>query len=179
MRYIAFLRAINITGRFVTMDALRQQFEALGLEDVRTHIQSGNVLFESPEADAATLEARIETQLHEALGFAVATFLRTPQDVLATARHRPFAEAAGEDATLYVAFLRAEPDEERARALLACASDIDALHLHAREVFWLWRRGLGPSAVSGAKIERVVRGPATVRNATVVRKLAEKHLSGA
>ena len=85
-RYIAFLRAINVGGHTVKMDALRELFEALGFEQVETFIASGNVIFETTETDTAALERRIETHLQAALGYAVATFLRSDAEVAAQLR---------------------------------------------------------------------------------------------
>src|SRR5690348_3357996 len=116
-RYIAFLRAINVGGHTVKMDALRAHIQALGLQNVETFIASGNVIFESPEQDAQALEKRIEAHLKQALGYEVATFLRTPAELAAVAAYLPFAkrELALESNSLYVAFTYAAPGEEAGR----------------------------------------------------------------
>ena len=80
-RYIAFLRAINVGGHTVKMDILRQLFEELGLSKVETFIASGNVIFETPSQNERELEERIQAKLHASLGYQVATFLRTDQEV--------------------------------------------------------------------------------------------------
>ncbi len=76
-RTIAFLRAINVGGHTVKMDVLRRHFELLGYTDVETFIASGNVIFTAPSHNAQMLEMTIENKLREALGYEVATFLRT------------------------------------------------------------------------------------------------------
>ena len=73
MRYIALLRGINVGGHQVKMDALRGHFADLGLANVGSYIQSGNVFFDSDEADRYALQARIEDRLRAALGYAVPT----------------------------------------------------------------------------------------------------------
>ncbi len=83
MRYIAFLRAINVGGRVVKMDQLKRLFEELPLSDVETYIASGNVIFTSAARTAAPLEAKIEAHLERRLGYAVPTFLRTPAELAA------------------------------------------------------------------------------------------------
>ena len=70
MRYAAFLRAINVGGRTVTMARLREALAPLGLEGLQTVIASGNVLFESPEEDAAALEKLSKTERATRLRFA-------------------------------------------------------------------------------------------------------------
>ena len=73
MRYIALLRGINVGEHQVKMAALRRLFADLGLANVGFYIQSGNVFFDSDEADRAALRARIEGQLRASLGYEVAT----------------------------------------------------------------------------------------------------------
>ena len=80
-RYVAFLRGLNVGGHTVKMDALRKHFEDLGFENVSTFIASGNVIFETKDAKPAALEKKIEQALERALGYEVATFLRTDKEV--------------------------------------------------------------------------------------------------
>jgi len=82
-RLIAFLRAINVGGHTVTMEKLRREFEGLGLKDVETFIASGNVIFTARQADTVALEKKIEARLHKALGYEVATFVRSCEEVAA------------------------------------------------------------------------------------------------
>lgn len=76
-RYVALLRGINVGGHHVRMDDLKARFEELGLQNVRTYIQSGNVFFESAEPDTCSLTRGIERRLEESLGYEVAACLRT------------------------------------------------------------------------------------------------------
>jgi uncharacterized protein (DUF1697 family) len=76
-QYIALLRGINVGGHTVRMEDLRSLFEDLGLEKVRTYIQSGNVFFGTRDSNPAVLTRRIERHLEQSLGFAVPVFLRT------------------------------------------------------------------------------------------------------
>src|SRR3712207_3124941 len=114
-RFIALLRAINVGGHTVKMDHLRELFASLGFSNVETFIASGNVIFESPNTDAQALERQIERHLRQALGYDVATFIRSTSELRAIADHRPFAaaelDAAGH--TLYIAFLPAAPAGDR------------------------------------------------------------------
>ncbi|HEX5724479.1 MAG TPA: DUF1697 domain-containing protein [Longimicrobiaceae bacterium] len=174
-RYVAFLRAINVGGRTVTMERLRALFTALGLAEVETFIASGNVVFSAPAGDAEALERRIERHLQEQLGFPVATFLRTTAEVAAAARHQPFPPAEVEGQVLYVLFLPSAPTPEAQRKLLALRNEVDDFHVHGREVYWLARKQLSESTVTGAHLEKALGMPATNRNLTTVRKLAAKH----
>jgi uncharacterized protein (DUF1697 family) len=172
-RYIAFLRAINVPRRTVKMAELRSLFESMGLAEVETFIQSGNVLFDSASEQPAELELAIEAHLLQGLGFAVPTFLRSQEELLALTAHRPFGDDHAGHPDLYIAFLRQAPAEPRQRRLLDLVGDIDALHIFNRHVFWLWNRELGDSNVSNAKIEKKLGMQATTRNMSTVRKIAE------
>lgn len=172
-RHIAFLRAINVGGHTVKMDRLRALFEEIGMVDVSTHIASGNVIFEA-SGEAEALEERIEAHLERSLGFPVATFLRSPEELAAVAERRPFPEAE-EGHGLYVAFLKAPPDPEAAEKLMGLRTEVDDFRVHGREVYWLCRVRSSDSKFSGAALERALRAPATMRNATTVRKLAAKY----
>jgi uncharacterized protein (DUF1697 family) len=172
-RYIAFLRAINVPRRTVKMADLRALFEAMGLTQVETFIQSGNVLFNSPSTAPAELEQAIEAHLQQGLDFAVPTFLRSQDDLMEVIAHHPFGDDGVDSPDLYIAFLKKEPGEERQRNLLTLASEVDALHVFNRHVFWCWRRELGDSNVSNARIEKKLGMQATTRNMSTVRKIAE------
>jgi uncharacterized protein (DUF1697 family) len=175
-RYIAFLRAINITNHWVKMDDLRRHFEAMGLANVQTYIQSGNVLFET-KMMRRQIEAHIEAGLLAALGYDVATFIRNEVELADVAQHAPFDESAfAVGDTVYVAFLKAPSAAASQQKLMSLANDIDELKLYGNHLFWLYRRHLGESRITLARLERALGGPATVRNITSVRKLATKHL---
>jgi len=174
-RYVAFLRAVNVGGHVVKMDALRAIFDSLGFERVETFIASGNVVFESPEADAAVVERRIMARLDEALGKPVATFVRTDAELAEVAAWRPFSADLLETAVaLNVAFTHEPIDEETERKLLALTSDIDDFSVHGREVFWLCRKRQSGSTFSNAVLEKVLGRPSTLRGWNTVTKMTAK-----
>jgi len=175
-QYVAFLRAINVGGHNVKMADLRQLFEALGFANVATFIASGNVIFASDERDLVALEQQIETHLHQALGYRVATFLRPTTELAGIEQRHPFQAAAqADDTTLYVAFLKTSPSPETQTKLLACRNAIDDFYFDQRELFWLVQRSFQASTFSGARLEKMLGGEATVRNISTVRKLAAKY----
>lgn len=172
-RAIALLRAINVGGHTVKMDALRGHFEALEFANVTTFIASGNVLFDDSAEDATDLERRIETHLRAALGYEVATFVRPAAELAAIAAYQPFTAHELEQAFgLMVAFLKAPPDESGRERLLAYRRPSDDFAVHGREVYWLRRVQQSETEFGGAKLERALGMPATVRSITTVRKLA-------
>jgi uncharacterized protein (DUF1697 family) len=173
-RYVAFLRAINVGGHVVKMDRLRALFEALKLGNVETMIASGNVLFDAPAAQRVdALERRIEQHLAKALGYEVATFLRTPDELAAIVADEPFAPDPSAHA-IYVAFLKGPPTNDARQKLLGFCNDVDELRANGREVYWKSRKNVSESTFSGAQLEKTLGMPATMRNITTVRKLGAK-----
>ena len=173
---VAFLRAINVGGHTVKMDHLRRLFEELGFSKVETFIASGNVIFESDKTDTEALEARIEEHLKAALGYEVATFIRSEAELADIANYQPLPDEPVEaTANLYVAFLKDSPSVQAKNDLMAFRTDIDDFHVRQREVYWLCRTSLSQSVFSGARLEKTLKMPATMRNITTVKKLAAKY----
>lgn len=175
-RHAAFLRAINVGGRTVTMDRLRAAFAGLPVRDVETFIASGNVLFTSDARDAAgaaALERAIERRLAEALGYAVETFVRDAAEIAALARFEPFAGVA-EGHKLHVGFLREAPTAAAAARLAALGTDYDTLAVHGRELWWWTKGNMSGSRIPNGAFEKVLGMPTTLRNVTTVRRMAGK-----
>ncbi len=182
-RQVAFLRAINVGGHTVTMADLRRHLGAIGLVDVETFIASGNVVFNSDEP-RADLERQIETGLRAALGYDVATFVRTDREVARIANvDRVAGTVPRPGETIFVGFLR-EPLPAPARAALTeLSTEDDLLEARGRELFWLRRGSMRDSPISGALIEKTLGrvandGRTTLRNANTLRRLAEKYPVG-
>jgi len=172
MRYIAFLRAINVGGHLVKMDQLRKLFEGLKFTNVETFIASGNVIFDSPSKDSVALEVRIERHLKKALGYDVETFLRTCEEVVAAAKRAPF--TVRDDCAEYVVFMRAAPDKATRTKIMSLCSDADAFHTHQRE--WYWQsRGRITESPAAVPFSKAFGNQGTMRNVTTVRKLAAKY----
>jgi uncharacterized protein (DUF1697 family) len=174
-RYVAFLRAINVGGHNVKMEELRRLFAEVGLSDVATFIASGNVIFETRARDIPALERKIEAHLREALGYDVATFVRSTSELASVAAHDPFPDAGADEASLHVAFLPSPPDEQAREKLMSRRTEVDDFHVHGREIYWRCRVRVSESAFSGAVLEKTIRMPATLRNVTTVRRLAALH----
>ena len=173
-RYAAFLRAINVGGHTVKMERLRALLEEIGLDDVRTVIASGNVVFASSARSDAALESRIEAHLREALGYDVLTFVRSAAELSAVAAYAPFGpdHPSMHGGTLLVTFHKAPPSAEAARRLLAHATDADAFDVHGRESYWGGGTRMSDSPFFKIGIEKALGLPGTGRNMNTVRKIA-------
>lgn len=175
-RYVAFLRAVNVGGRIVKMDALRRLFEQAGHADVETFIASGNVVFSTRSTSTASVERSLERQLRDVLGYDVPVFLRSLAEVAAAAAHRPFPAADVANAGAHaVAFLRAPLDASGKQGLAMLESPIDRFAARGREVYWLSTPKQSESKLTLVKFEKAVGQPATMRAMTSVGKLAAKH----
>jgi uncharacterized protein (DUF1697 family) len=175
-RYVAFLRAVNVGGRTVKMDELRDHFREAGMAEVETFIASGNVIFSTTGKAPAALEQRLEGHLKKALGFDVPTLIRTTAEVAEAAARTPYTDAdVAAAGTFVAAFLRAPLDAAGRKGLAALASDVDRFVLHGREVYWLAQTKQSETKLTIVKFERAVGRAATMRAMTSLRKLAAKH----
>ncbi len=178
MKYVAFLRAINVGGHTVKMDHLRSLFESMGFANVETFIASGNVIFDSKSKTTNALEKKIEKQLQQALGYQVKTFIRTIPalaDVLAYPCFRR-AELLEAGNILYVGFMSDTPTQTAIKKLASLADNVNDFHVDTREVYWLRRTGAGESEYSGGVIEKTLGTPVTFRSVNTVKKIAAKYL---
>ena len=174
-RYVAFLRAINVGKRTVKMDRLRSIFDGMELEDVETFIASGNVIFTAPAQDTRALEERIEKELRKELGFEVETFIRTPAELDAITKYRPFGDDA-DGHTVYVNFFYDALGKDAVERLAALRSEVDDFHVHGREMYWLGRKKIAASTVTGPMLAKAVgKVPFTNRNVSTIHKLVAKY----
>ncbi len=89
-RYIALLRGVNISGKNkVPMAELKKGFEALGFIEVRTWLNSGNVIFSGEEADAAALTGRIERMIQRQFSLDIPVFVMAQKELADILRHAP------------------------------------------------------------------------------------------
>jgi uncharacterized protein (DUF1697 family) len=189
--YAAFLRGINVGGNhLIGSPELRAIFEGLGLTGVATFRASGNVVFAAPEeasagggrptdgGDLAAMTERIERGLAAALGYEVATFLRTAGEIRAIAAHEPFAPevVAASGGKPQVILLRTPPPPEAREEVLGLAGEGDRLAFGERELHWLPSGGMSDSALELKRIERLL-GPTTIRTAGTVGLIAAKHFA--
>lgn len=176
-RYVVFLRAINVGGRTVKMDQLREMFASFGYAGTETFIASGNVIIQTDERDMSVLTAHIETSLEKSLGYSVPAMVRTVEELEAIDRYRPFTDAEFEEfgESNYVWLLRDAPAPGICQILKDSQTPDDLLHAHGREVYWISRTKLSLSALPVAKLERAFGTPCTMRNMNTIRRMVAKY----
>jgi uncharacterized protein (DUF1697 family) len=178
-RYVAFLRGMNLGGRRIKNEKLKQEFKQLGISDISCFRASGNVIFASEETDEEKLKQRIETGLGESLAYEVPVFLRNAAELEAVSARKPFDTAlvSASKGKLQVAFLPSAPNDKARKQALALASDEDRLAIEGRELYWLPSGGLSESDLDLKTIESAA-GPWTMRTKGTIDQIAAKHLAG-
>ena len=174
--HAAFLRAINVGGRRITNDALREACALAGLEEPATFRASGNVVFSAAGEDEAALQRRIEEGLERELGFAVPAYVRSAAQLRRIAAHEPFDPklVRASDGKLQVMFVPSKPTPAKRRQALALGTDRDRLDLRARELYWLPSGGLMDSELDRGALDRLL-GPSTVRTKGTIDGVVEKY----
>jgi len=155
------------------MDRLRALFAEFGCAEVATHIASGNVLFGGEDTAAPEWEARIEAGLERALGYGVATFLRTPEELASILEAAPLRDAP-EGATVYVGLTRSPLGRDERDRVLALGSAEDGVAVEGSQIYWTPAGRSSDSKLSGATFERALGRAVTFRNDRTVRGVAEK-----
>lgn len=173
---VAFLRAINVAGHAtVRMSDLRDAFAAAGCKGVRTYIQSGNVVFEAPAADATAVLHKVRAKLRDLLGGEPEVLFRTAQEIgkiVATAPFRRLEARPG--LKLYVAFLSRKPKKKPRFPLRSPPEALEAVGMSSREVFIVSRRKKsGFYGFPNNFIEKELGVRATSRNWSTVTKIAD------
>jgi uncharacterized protein (DUF1697 family) len=172
--YVALLRGINVGGRTkVGMDDLRRLFVALGHADVKSYVQSGNVLFSSPVEESSRLADDIQRRIARDLGVTVTVLLRTRDDLAYVVANNPFLSRETDLAKLHVTFLADAPDHERVARLDTPSGGPDEFSLAGREVYLHCPRGYGRTKLNNAYLERRLGVAATTRNWNTVTKLCD------
>jgi len=171
-RYIGLLRAVNVGGRKVTMKELREGAEALGYENCRTLVASGNLVFETKTTADAKLEAALEGMIEKTFGLFSEVMVRNPQDWAAIIKANPFPKKAKEDpAHLVVAIGKAAPDAALLAAYMKSFREKwdkgEQLKAVGRDIYIDYGDSIGQSKLLLPK----KLGPYTARNWNTVLKL--------
>ena len=171
-RHVALLRAINLGSRNrVSMPELRELLSGHGYGDVRTLLQSGNVVLTS-RMGAARLEHELRRQIADGLGVDTPVIVRSRDELAAVVERDPLGDVADDPRRYQVTFLAEEPGEDAARELEEADLEPERAVLIGRELY-TWH----PDGIQRSKLERVrtsKRMPAgTARNWATVTKLLE------
>jgi uncharacterized protein (DUF1697 family) len=163
--FVSFLRAINVGGRnMIRMDALKALHESLGYKDVRTHLQSGNVVFRAKSADAA----KIEKAIKKAFDADISVIVRSTGELRAAVEANPFPKRAAEANRFVVVFLSGQPSGD-----LESYTGPEEKQIVGRELYIYYSGDMARSKLTNALIERKLGVKGTARNWNTVNKMLE------
>jgi uncharacterized protein (DUF1697 family) len=174
MRYLALLRGINVGGsRKVDMKRLKATFEQAGMDEVRTYINSGNVIFRSDSTEASQLVQVLESAIQSTFGFPVMVILREADKIRALVEALPETWVDGKEAKCDIMFLGEDIDSEEVLDQLTIKPEIDDVRYIPGAVVWRADRSKitksGMMKLTGTKLYANM----TVRNCNTVRRLYE------
>jgi uncharacterized protein (DUF1697 family) len=171
--HVALLRAINVGGRSsLAMADLRAVAEGLDFTNVKTLLQSGNLVFESKGKKAAALESALEAALKKR-GMETDFMIRRADELAAVIAANPFPkEAKSDPGHLVVMFLKDAPGAKAIVALQAAVKGREVIRHQGRELYIVYPDGIGRSKLTNAFIESRLGTRGTGRNWNTVTKLA-------
>jgi uncharacterized protein (DUF1697 family) len=176
MRYIAILRGINVgTGRKVPMADLKKLCGNLGLLNVQTYIQSGNLVFEWSQSESISeLETRLQKAFSESFGFDIPVLVRTAEEWATSIAQNPFLKEENVDIDrLHLTCLKEIPSPELLEKIKTFQYLPDRYEIIAKDVFIFCAAGYGTSKLVNSFFESKLKTPATTRNWKTVMKLYE------
>jgi uncharacterized protein (DUF1697 family) len=172
--HLALLRGINVGGhKQVPMAGLRDLLTQLGFGDVRSLLQSGNLVFGATGRTAAQLERLLEAQAEKRLGLQTDFFVRTAKEWEGVVAHNPFRkEAAGDPGHLVVMSLKNAPSATAVKALQEAITGPEVVAAAGKHLYIVYPDGIGRSRLTNALIDKQLGTRGTGRNWNTVLKLA-------
>ena len=176
VRYVSMIRGINIGGKKVKMDRLKELYRSLDFKNIKTYIQSGNVIFESTESDATKLSRVIEKRMAEVFNFDVKVLIRTKNEMINVINENPFKH---EDIKLiYVTFLSDNPSEKLIKDLTRSideniANKTDKYIIIGKEIYLFLPNGYGRTKLNNNFFEKKLGISATTRNWRSINKIVD------
>jgi len=174
-QYVALLRGINVGGhRKIKMAELRSACKAIGLSEVQTYIQSGNIVFRSPKEDTESIAQEIKDAILTNFGHEVITFVIDRAAYERVIADNPFEEREDPDPKkLHVCFLYEEVDTSLEAELQAVESNRDQVVLKPKVLYLYCPDGFGRTKYTDSIIKRILKTSGTTRNWRSVLKLQE------
>ncbi|MCY7345225.1 MAG: DUF1697 domain-containing protein [Pyrinomonadaceae bacterium] len=174
MKYVAFLRGINVGGKNkIKMETLREVCAALDFANVKTYINSGNVIFETGETGDKKLAENIETAIETEFALKIKIIVRKISEIENIIANNPFAGQFENDKDLHVFFLDEELPAEKCELLLSNTNENEMFAVQNREIFCLLRVSVLDSLIGKDYIGKKLKVSVTARNWRTVNKILE------
>ena len=172
--YIAFLRGINVGGKnILPMPALVEMFTRCGCADVRSYIQSGNIIFSASAACAKKLPINVAKEIEKRFDIRPPIILRTAEALAAAAATNPFLARGADADFLHVGFLAAAPDAQKIKSLDHNRSPGDSFQILGQHIYLHLPNGMGKTKLTNAWFDAKLETISTFRNWRTVQKLVE------
>jgi uncharacterized protein (DUF1697 family) len=173
--FVAFLRGINVGGnKTVSMAKLKTLFETLGFEAVKTHLNSGNVVFADSGRSDAKLAETLEDAIEQEFGFRPAVIVRSAAELKRIVEKNPFAKMAKDDPShLIVMLLASRPGKDAATRIAKAHAGVEEIRITGDVVFVTYPNGVGRSKLTNVFLEKQLDVTGTARNWNTVVKLIE------
>jgi len=171
--YVALLRGINVGGnKMIKMDKLRSSLETMGLEQVKTYIQSGNVAFKTSKISPSALSKKIEAKILSDFGFSASVVSRSADEIKNTIANNPLLNQPGIDPEkLHIAFLSEAPAPLALKKLAELTQKPDQSLCLGKEVYLYFPNGVSGSSLWKHPLDGVLSVVATTRNWKTVNTL--------
>ena len=176
MKYISLLRGINVSGqKKIKMVDLKALYESLGLKDVSTYIQSGNVIFSDGSKTEAALKQMLESAIEKRYSFKVPVSIITTRKLADILDANPFAklDLEKEGTKVLISFLSEEPPKAKVQSLMGYVKEPEKLIVDGKQVYLHCPEGYGKSKLNNIFLEKKLGVEATTRNLKSVVKLRE------
>jgi uncharacterized protein (DUF1697 family) len=173
--YIALLRGINIgPHKRMKMEKLRASCEGLGLRNVKTYIQSGNVIFSAGKLSSGALSKKMGECIVRDFGFSADVISRTQDEMKRIIDDNPFTKERGMDVSkLHVVFLSQPPTAPALKKLQELTLPPDRVHPSGSEIYFYFPNGVSGSSLWKHPLDKVLSVAGTMRNWNTVNKLYE------
>jgi uncharacterized protein (DUF1697 family) len=174
-KFVAFLRGINVGGnKTIAMVRLKTVLEELGFQSVKTHLNSGNVVFASKEKGVAKLAKAIEDAIEKEFGFRPAVVVGSSADLKRIVERNPFPKMAADDPShLVVMFLVAKPGKDAAARIAKAYAGPEEIRIDGDAVYITYPNGIGTSKLTNVFLEKQLGVVGTARNWNTVVKLSD------
>ncbi len=170
--YIALLRGINVGGhKKIIMADLKNHFEHWGFRDVKTYIQSGNIVFNSEETMVESMEQQISSGIQDIYGFKIPTWVGERSYLKQIAEKNPYRDASEAAQKVYFVFMTSTPRADLLSDLQAIKSENEEFTLAGHCIYLHCKNGYGNAKFNNNFFERVLKVETTARNFRTVNKL--------
>lgn len=174
MKYVAFLRGINVGGKNkVKMETLREVCVGIDFENVKTYINSGNVIFETKKTDNLKLAEKLGEAIEKEFGFKIKVIVREFGEIEEIVKNNPFAGQFENDKDVHVFFLDEEMPKDKAELLLSNNNENEQYFVRNREIFCHLKVSVLDSLMGKDYIAKKLKVSSTARNWRTVNKILE------